>query len=131
MAATGASSHCFFSPIVVGFYSLGFMVLQMPMSLIGGAIAQVFFQRASEARSDDTLSLLVENVFRLLVMIGIFPILAMMLAGSDLFAVIFGEIWVEAGLYAQILSIWAFVWFISSPLSMIWVVLENKPLDFE
>lgn len=96
------------------------------MSLIGGAIAQVFFQRASEARSDGTLSLLVENVFRLLVMIGIFPILAVMLVGSDLFAVIFGKIWAEAGLYAQILSVWVFVWFISSPLSSIWSVLEKQ-----
>jgi len=116
----------FFTPVAVGLYSLGFMVLQLPMSLIGGAIAQVFFQRASEARSDGTLSLLVEDVFRLLVMIGIFPILVVTIIGPDIFAVIFGEIWAEAGLYAQILSIWAFVWFISSPLSTIWVVLEKQ-----
>lgn len=116
----------FFSPVVVGFYALGFRMLQFPMSLIGGSIAQVFFQRASEARSDGTLSLLVENVFRLLVMIGIFPILAVTIIGPELFAVLFGDVWVEAGLYAQILSIWTFVWFISSPLSTIWIVLEKQ-----
>jgi len=116
----------FFSPVVVGFYALGFRMLQFPMSLMGGSIAQVFFQRASEARSDGTLPLLVENVFRLLVMIGIFPILAVTIIGPELFAVIFGDIWAEAGLYAQILSIWAFMWFISSPLSTIWIVLEKQ-----
>ena len=116
----------FFSPVVVGFYALGFRMLQFPMSLIGSSIAQVFFQRASEARSDGTLPFLVENVFRLLVMIGIFPILAVTIIGPELFAVIFGDIWAEAGLYAQILSIWAFVWFISSPLSTIWIVLEKQ-----
>jgi len=36
----------FFSPTIVGFYSLGFRLLQMPMSLIGSSISQVFFQRA-------------------------------------------------------------------------------------
>lgn len=116
----------FFSPVVVGFYSLGFMVLQFPMSLIGSSIAQVFFQRAAEARSDGTFSHLVENVFRLLIMIGIFPILTVTIIGPDLFAVVFGENWTEAGVYAQILSVWAFVWFISSPLSTIWAVLEKQ-----
>jgi len=116
----------FFSPEIVGYYALGFRVLQLPMSLIGGSITQVFFQRASKARSDGTLSLLVENMFHSLVAIGIFPILTVTIVGPELFAVIFGDAWVEAGLYAQILSIWAFVWFISSPLSTIRAVLEKQ-----
>jgi len=116
----------FFSPAVVGYYALGFRVLQFPMSLIGGSIAQVFFQRASEARSDGTLPNFVESVFHLLVVIGIFPILTVTIVGPELFAVIFGDAWVEAGVYAQILSIWAFAWFISSPLSTLWAVLEKQ-----
>jgi len=110
----------------VGYYALGFRVLQFPMSLIGGSIAQVFFQRASEARSDGTLPNFVESVFHLLVVIGIFPILTVTIIGPELFAVIFGDAWVEAGVYAQILSIWAFAWFISSPLSTLWAVLEKQ-----
>lgn len=116
----------FFSPVVVGFYSLGFRLLQLPMSFIGSSISQVFFQRASEAKSEGTLSSLVENVFRLLVIIGMFPILTMTVVGSDIFSVIFGEIWTEAGVFTQILSIWAFVWFISSPLSTLWIILEKQ-----
>ncbi len=116
----------FFSPAVAGYYALGFQVLQLPMSLIGGSITQVFFQRASKARSDGTLPHLVENMFHSLVAIGIFPILTVTIVGPELFAVVFGDAWVEAGLYAQILSIWAFVWFISSPLSTLWAVLEKQ-----
>lgn len=116
----------FFSPTIVGYYALGFRMLQFPMSLIGGSIAQVFFQRASKAHSDGTLPILVENVFHSLVAIGIFPILTVAIVGPELFAVIFGDVWFEAGLYAQILSIWAFVWFISSPLSTIRAVLEKQ-----
>lgn len=116
----------FFSPTIVGYYALGFRMLQFPMSLIGGSISQIFFQRASKARSDGTLPILVENVFHSLVAIGIFPILTVTIIGPDLFAVIFGDAWIEAGLYAQILSIWAFVWFISSPLSTLWAVLEKQ-----
>lgn len=116
----------YFSPAIVGFYSLGFRLLQMPMSFIGESISQVFFQRASVAKSENTLDLLVENVFRILVIIGLFPILTVTIVGSDLFSVIFGQAWTEAGVYAQILSIWAFVWFISSPLSTIYIVMEKQ-----
>lgn len=120
----------FFTPAVVGFYSLGFRLLQMPMSLIGSSISQVFYQRASRAVSEGTLSVLVENVFRLLVIIGMFPILILTIVGGDVFTVIFGKAWTEAGVYAQILSLWAFIWFISSPLSTIYLVVEEHHFGF-
>ncbi|MDW7731263.1 MAG: oligosaccharide flippase family protein [Methanolobus sp.] len=116
----------FFSPAIVGFYSLGFRLLQMPMNFVGKSLSQVFFQRASIAKSENKLSSLVENVFRILVVVGMFPILTVTIVGSDIFSVVFGQDWTEAGVYAQILSIWAFLWFISSPLSSIYVVLEEQ-----
>jgi O-antigen/teichoic acid export membrane protein len=120
----------FFAPAVVGFYSLGFRLLQLPMSFIGGSISQVFYQRASRAVSEGTLNILVENVFRMLVLIGMFPILILTIVGGDVFTVIFGRAWTEAGVYAQILSLWAFIWFISSPLSTIYLVVEEHHFGF-
>ena len=120
----------FFSPAIVGFYSLGFRLLQLPMSFIGSSISQVFFQRASRALSEGTLPALVESVFRMLVIIGMFPILILTIIGSDVFTVIFGRAWTEAGVYVQILSLWAFIWFISTPLSTIYVVVEKQHFGF-
>jgi lipopolysaccharide exporter len=120
----------YFAPSIVGFYSLGFRLLQLPMSFIGGSISQVFYQRASRAVTDGTLSNLVESVFRMLVIIGMFPILVLTIVGGDVFTVIFGTAWTEAGVYAQILSLWAFVWFISSPLSTIYLVVEEHHFGF-
>ncbi len=116
----------FFSTSIVGLYALGNRVLQLPMSFIGGSIAQVFFQRAAEARIEDKLPYLVENVFKVLVLIGLLPMIVLTLIGRDLFAVIFGPVWSEAGVYVQMLGIYTFFWFISSPLSMIYVVLEKQ-----
>ena len=42
----------FFSTTVVGYYALGDRVLRLPMNLVGSAIAQVFYQRASEAKNE-------------------------------------------------------------------------------
>lgn len=116
----------FFSTTVVGYYALGFRILQTPMGLIGNSIGQVFFQRAAEAQSQGKLAPLVENALRRLVAIGLFPMLVLTVIGSDLYIVIFGLQWEEAGIYTQILSVWAFFWFISSPLSTLFGVLEKQ-----
>lgn len=117
----------YFSPKIVGFYALGRAVLGMPMSLVGGAVSQVFFQKASEAHnSTGNLSQVVEEVFKRLVSLGIFPILLLTLIGEDLFIVAFGQRWAEAGVYMQILGIWLFFVFISSPISTLYIVLEKQ-----
>jgi O-antigen/teichoic acid export membrane protein len=110
----------------VGFYALGMRVLQTPMSLIGGAIAQVFFQRAAEAKFKDDLRPLVENFFKILVILGLFPMMILFIIGKELFIVVFGPDWAISGIYIQILSFWAFFWFISSPLSSIIAILEKQ-----
>lgn len=121
----------YFSASVAGFYSLGFHLLQLPMSFIGSAISQVFYQRAAEAKSKGTLHILVEDILELLVKIGIFPVITVTVVGSEIFGVFFGEVWTEAGVYAQILSLWAFLWFISSPLSTLWLILEKQEFGFK
>lgn len=116
----------FFTPAVVGFYALGFRIIQMPMSLIGSAIGQVFHQRAAEARLHGTLAPLVEGLMRRLLIVCLFPMLLLAIIGRDLYVIVFGSIWAEAGVYTQILSVWAIVWFISSPLSTLYGVLEKN-----
>jgi len=116
----------YFSPIVLGYYSLCSNVIRMPMRLIGGAIAQVFYQKACDSKNKGNSSVIVENVFRRLVAIGLFPMLFLTIIGEDLFSIVFGARWSEAGLYTQILSPWMFFTFISSPLATLFAVFEKQ-----
>lgn len=116
----------FFSSTVVGYYALGMNVLQLPSSLIGSAISQVFFQRAAEAKFEGTLSKIVEDTFLRLSLIGVFPILLLASIGKDLFTVVFSPTWAEAGVYAQILALWIFFVFITSPICALFSVLERQ-----
>jgi len=117
----------FFSSSVVGYYALGNRMVRLPMSLIGGAISQVFFQRASAAQNaDGNLASIVLPLFRRLVAFGLFPALLLTVIAQDVFMVIFGPRWSEAGVYTQILSPWMFFVFISSPLSTLFSVLERQ-----
>lgn len=121
----------YFSQNVVGWYSLGLMVLQMPATFIGQSISKVFYQRAAEAyhRGMEHLASIAEQVAKRLILIGTFPILLLSVVGEDLFTVVFGAQWGEAGIYAQILSFWILIVFVSSPmLSLLNVMKKVKAM---
>ncbi len=121
----------FFSTSVVGYYSIANIALNLPMMFVGLAISQVFFQKASEEknRSGD-IRAIVNGVHNRLIIIGIFPMLALILTGEEIFSFILGSNWAVAGIYAKILAPWILLVFISSPLSTIFSVLEKQNVDF-
>jgi len=96
------------------------------MDVLGHAVAQVYFQKASEAKREGNLAQVTKTAFRWLVILGLFPVFALMIVGPELFSVIFGQEWRDAGVYASILSPWLFFSFVSSPLSTIFSVLEKQ-----
>jgi O-antigen/teichoic acid export membrane protein len=118
----------FFSPAIVGFYAFGNRLVRMPLSLIGGSIGQVFFQRSAEANVEGNLSLVVESAFKRLVSLGLFPAFLLTLIGRDLFVAFFGERWADAGVYSQILSVYMFFNFIAAPLGQLFSVLERQEI---
>jgi lipopolysaccharide exporter len=119
----------FFSPIIAGFYGLGFRIIQMPMTLVGNSINQVFLKHGSEARNEGKLDIEVKKLFTQLFSIGLLPNLIIIIIGADLFAFVFGEQWREAGLYVQILAPWALLWLVSSPLSPIYAIQEKQKAE--
>jgi lipopolysaccharide exporter len=116
----------FFSSTVVGYYGLSMMVLQFPANLIGGAISQVFFQRAAEAKFEGKLAKVVEDTVLRLAILGLFPMLLLTVMGKEAFIVVFGTAWSEAGVYSQILALWIFITFITSPISTLLSIFEKQ-----
>ena len=110
----------FFSPVVVGDYSMAYRLIQLPVSFVGVAIAQVYSQQASKVKDDaHALIEVTHNVLHRLIGLGIFPALLLTVLGKDLFIVLLGPNWDTAGLYVQILGIWMFFWFASWPLGVL------------
>lgn len=116
----------FFTPAVAGQYALGNRLIRVPMSIVGAALAQAFYPRAAEASNTTRLAPLVRGTFQRLVTFGMPIMLYLALAGRDLFAFFFGAQWAEAGIYVQILAAWSFFWFISSPMSTLYLVLGKQ-----
>lgn len=109
---------------VTGLYGRAFAVLAIPLSLIGTAVAQVFFVDGTTAYRENRLAGFTENVHARLVMIGMFPCLLLVAVGPELFAFVFGANWRVAGAYEQYLACWFFLSAVASPLTRLFDILE-------
>lgn len=116
----------FFSATAAGLYALAHRILAMPMSIIGGAVGNVFFANAAEAYREGDLAVLFESVYGKLVAI-IMPITFVLIIDSPrLFSFIFGSAWADAGELARWMAPWLAVVFVASPLSVLFDILEKQ-----
>ena len=116
-----------FSPAVAGFYSLSHRILNLPMSLIGGSVGNVFLERAAKAKDDNVeLGRITLEIYQKLLLIGSFILSFVVFYGDILFPFVFGSQWLEAGKYAQWLSIFMIFQFAISPLSSVFVIKEKQ-----
>jgi O-antigen/teichoic acid export membrane protein len=118
-----------FQTTVVGWFLLTVRVLQLPLAVIGTAVGQVFYARASRS-SEDELRSTTSAVFRSLVVIGTGPMVLLAIGGDRGFALVFGDAWREAGRYAQWLAPWLLLVFVASPLSTVVFVLSRQREEF-
>ena len=117
----------FFNTAIVGFYSLSYRFINLPMSIIGSSIGQVFFQKSSEIKNDKkALKKITLETYKKLFKIGILPFAIITIFGDYIFAFVFGKDWIVAGEYAQILAIWTLFLFIYSPISNLFATLEKQ-----
>ena len=117
----------FFSPTILGYYALAMMAVRLPMTMVGTAISQVFYQKASEEKNlTGGVQTVVQEVHTRLIAVGIFPFILFIILAEDLFTFVFGADWLTAGTYARILAPWLFAVFIVSPITTLFGVLERQ-----
>lgn len=106
-----------------GSFAFAFMMLSVPAALVGQAVATVLFPRLAEAERGSGISpAAVEEYVRRLSSVALPLFLPVAVLGPELFAVILGSEWTQAGQIAAILSPYLAVTLISSPISSIAVV---------
>jgi len=117
----------FYGAVSTGLFSMTFKVINVPVTLISGAIAQVMHQRVTVIHNDNPGGLrpFIVKKFFLLLLMTIPMILTLVFFGVELFIFVFGENWAEAGRYAAILSVAIAVRFAVSPLSSVMLLDHN------
>jgi O-antigen/teichoic acid export membrane protein len=117
----------FFATATLGQFSLAWKTIQLPMSLIGGSISQVFFQKVSSSKKEDLYPMVKKFIVKVLMIA--FPVfLFIYLFAEDIFVFVFGENWKLAGTSASVMTPWLFLNFVTSPLSTIFIKLNKQEI---
>jgi len=117
----------FFNLEQVGLYFFTVRILQLPSSIIGGSIRQVFYKRASEIKSD---SVQIKKEFfkttKGLFTIILGPMIIIFSYGSEIFSFVFGEEWRVAGEYSRWMVLWIGAGFINPPAMSLYLIYNKQ-----
>jgi len=114
----------------LGFYSLVQRLLGIPSMLIGNSFGQVFFREATKEKKETGKCLKsFKYTIKKLLFIGLPFFFILFLVAEDLFALLFGEEWRVAGVYAHIVIPLFFIRFVSSSVSIILMVFEKQNIE--
>jgi O-antigen/teichoic acid export membrane protein len=119
-------------PLLFSFGSLGFFniaqrALGAPSAFIGSSIGQVYLQQASEEKlKTGNIIRSFDSTLKKLIILSLLTFLPLYFVIADVFAVLFGEDWLVAGLYAKILIPYFAVNFVVSALSMTDSIMEKQ-----
>ncbi|MCS0670394.1 lipopolysaccharide biosynthesis protein [Cytobacillus firmus] len=94
-----------FGLAILGYYSISYKVLGLPLTVMSNNVAKVFYQEAS--REYDETGKFVKSFKRtssLLVLIAVPMVIVLYLLAPIAFEIVFGPGWSEAGVYVQILA---------------------------
>lgn len=117
-------------PAVVGIYNLCIRMLGIPVQLIGGAIGQVFQQKAVvDYNTQGSFKNVFVKTFKTLSLVALPGLLVIIFFGPQLFAFAFGEEWRESGVFAQILIFMFVLKLIISPLSYAYYIKNRLRED--
>lgn len=121
----------FFEMQVVGYYGLAVRVLQVPINLLSQSYQQVFLQRITEERRVGTdLVHLLNSATLMLACVGAIPSLIVIAFGPQVFSLIFGTMWADAGSYARWLTFLIVTSFAVSPSNMVLIASERLQFLF-
>jgi O-antigen/teichoic acid export membrane protein len=99
-----------------GYFALTATVLAIPANLIGTSTAQAFYKKAIDSKhKGKVISNEVKSLTRTMLLAALLPFLIIMIQAPNIFSIIFGESWREAGVYAQILAPYYFLSLLNKP----------------
>jgi O-antigen/teichoic acid export membrane protein len=119
-----------YGPEVGGQYALAERVAILPVTLTAAAVSQVYYSHAAPLarRTDDSLKHLFSRTTRSLALYALAPMILMALLAPLLFGIVFGEAWVQAGLFAAALTPWFYLTLVTNPTGRTLDVLERQDL---
>lgn len=122
----------FYVKAEIGCYSMVVQFLLIPITMVGSAMAGVFYREISENRSDAvTVSNTTRRAAKITFVISIVPALFLSLGGDKLLVIILGSQWVAAGKMALCLAVYSIPLILSEPLLPVFRALDKQEIRFK
>jgi O-antigen/teichoic acid export membrane protein len=110
-----------------GFLLLAMQLMQAPVSLVGGAVSQVYLSKAPEMQRSGNLSSLTSDTLFGLIKVGIIPLVVVGAIAPFAFPFVFGQQWHRTGEIILYMVPWIAMQLLASPISMALHVTNNQP----
>jgi O-antigen/teichoic acid export membrane protein len=121
----------FFDRETNGFYGNAMKLTYIPLTAVSYAISQVLFERLARIKNDKQESIkLSYNILYFLFFLALVPVTAMVVWGDIITPFILGEGWETAGVMAQVLVLFCFAMYLSSPFAVAFEVYNRLRLQF-
>lgn len=103
---------------VTGQFGLAMMALTLPVNLVGHSMARAYYAETARLTKKKPVEIfrLTLTVQRNLLVFALVPVMVLFWFGEDLFVLVFGQDWRDAGTYASLLSVFLFFRFMFAPL---------------
>lgn len=120
----------FFNESITGFFSFSLRIISAPSTIVARAFGDIFRQKATKIYNEQgNCKKLFKKTFFQLLMLSLIPFSLFYFVAPDLFALVFGEKWYQAGKFAQVLTPMFFLQFLVSPLSNMFLIAEKQNID--
>lgn len=112
--------------VEAGFLMLAIQIVAAPVTLLGGAVSQVYISRAPEVLKEGGLKDFTKSIMRRLFRIGAGPLIMVGLLAPVLTPFVFGASWARTGVIVTWIVPWIIFQFIVSPISMALHITGNQ-----
>lgn len=122
----------FFSPVIVGLYLLTVRVIQAPAGVLRESVRKVFYQKVAETNHQKgDLVGLVDRMTLIMAAFSVPAILVFIFFGPQIFGLVFGEQWLEAGRYSRYVIVMIALGLCNVPgVAAVTAIGKNKELLF-
>ena len=120
----------YFDNVIVGFYTLIIRLFGVPLSLVAGSIGQVYYQKAIELNKNNkpVYPFFIKTTSRLVLFL-IIPVILIIVWGEQIFPIIFGDEWAEAGKILVIFSVYYAIRLVVSSQSSLLLVFKKLTIE--
>lgn len=115
-------------PVIVGQFALSGALLLIPLRLLGYSFSTVYVQKAAETVDTDPalLGRITKGLYQRLFLIGLLPFTGLIFFSDEVFRIVLGEAWRDAGVITAYMGLFFYFRMISEPMIALFYVKRRE-----